>query len=79
MNNEGLTQPKSSTAAAFEELTFGRRRERARETASVAFTRRQLRAILTELELAEERGSHLGPALDALREMLRAALQRMPY
>jgi hypothetical protein len=69
----------SIAASAFEKLSSERLRERAGETVSVAFTRLQLRGILTALERKEERGTHLDPALGVLREMLRRSLQGMPY
>jgi hypothetical protein len=72
-------QPMSIAASAFEKLSSERLRERAGETVSVAFTRLQLRGILTALERKEERGTHLDPALGVLREMLRRSLQGMPY
>lgn len=72
-------QPSSRAFLAFEKLSSERLRKRAGETVSVAFTRLQLRGILTALELKEERGTHLDPALDVLRELLRRALKGMPY
>ena len=74
---ETATQPLSTALLSFEKRSSERVRERAVDTVSVAFTRRQLRSILTVLELNEERGTHLDPALDVLREMLRHALQGM--
>jgi hypothetical protein len=77
-NRKAAKQPLSTAASTFEKLSLERLRERAGETVSVAFTRLQLRAILTALERKEERGTHLDPALDVLREMLRRELQAMP-
>ena len=67
----------SPAVLAYAKLTRERLARRINEKIPVEFTRLQLRAVLTALELQAQRATHLDPALQSLRETLQIALQQM--